>query len=287
MTTIAVTGATGQLGRLIIAGLRQRRPADTIIALARDPARAADLAADFGVVVRAFDYDQPDGLAAALVGVDRLLLISGSEIGRRAAQHRAVIGAAATAGVGEVVYTSLLHADRSTISLADEHRETEAALAQSGIPHAILRNGWYLENYTAGVPGAVAGGALLGSAGEGRISAAARADYAEAAAVVVASDGQAGKVFELAGDTAFTLADLAAEVSRQTGKPIPYRNLAASDYAAALEGFGFPAPVAAAYAGFDVSASEDALFDDGGTLSALIGRPTTSLAAAVTAALPS
>ncbi len=282
MAVIAVTGATGQLGRLVIPALRARAPEATLVALARDPARAADL----GVPVRAFDYDRPETLAPSLAGVDRLLLISASELGKRAVQHQAVIDAAKAAGVGEIVYTSLLHADRSVIGLADEHRATEAALAASGLPHVLLRNGWYVENYLASVPGAVAAGALIGSAGAGRISAAPRADYAEAAAVVTAQDGQAGRVFELASDTPFTLADLAAEVSRQVGREIPYRNLPEAEYAAALEGFGFPAPVAAVYAGFDAAAAEDALFDDSRTLSSLLGRPTTPLAHSVAAALP-
>lgn len=279
MTTIAVTGSTGHLGRLVIAGLRQRVPGGSIVALARSPARAADL----GVEVRAFDYDAPD--VAALAGVERLVLISGSEMGQRARQHQAVIEAAKAAGVKEIIYTSLLHADRSPISLADEHRATEAALAAAGIPHVILRNGWYVENYLGSVSAAVAHGAMIGSAREGRISAAPRADYAEAAAVVASEDGHAGKVYELAADEAFTLADLAAEVGRQAGKPVVYRDLSTADYAAALEGFGLPAPVASAIAGWDAAAADGALFDDGRVLSRLIGRPTTPVAVPVAAAL--
>ncbi|UFM64445.1 NAD(P)H-binding protein [Paracoccus sp. MA] len=279
-TTIAVTGATGQLGRLTIEKLKTLLPAGEIVALARSPEKA-----ELGVETRAFDYDRPETLAPALAGVARLVLISSSEVGKREAQHRAVIAAAKAAGVGQIVYTSLLHADRSPLSLADEHVATEAALAESGIPHVILRNGWYAENYTGAVPAALQHGALIGAAGAGRISGAARADYADAAAIVAADGSHAGKTYELAGDDAWTLADLAAEVSRQSGKDIPYRNLSEADHAAALVAAGLPEGLAAAIAGWDVGASQGALFEDGRQLSALIGRPTTPLADVVRAAL--
>lgn len=279
--TIAVTGATGQLGRLVIEALKARVPAARIVALVRDPAKASDL----GVAARAFDYAQPATLGPALAGVEKLLLISSNEIGQRAVQHRNVIGAAKAAGVALIAYTSLLHADVSPLDLAAEHRETEADIAASGLPAVILRNGWYSENYTVSVKGALAGGAFIGSAGQGRISGATRADYAEAAAVALTRDGQAGKVYELAGDEAFTLADLAGEISRQTGRAIPYRDLPEQDYAAALRGFGLPEGFAAGLAAWDVDASKGALFDDGRALSRLIGRPTTPLAVAVAAAL--
>jgi NAD(P)H dehydrogenase (quinone) len=279
--TIAVTGATGQLGRLVIEALKTRAPAAPIVALARDPAKAAAP----GVAARAFDYDRPETLGPALAGVEKLLLISSNEIGRRAVQHRNVIQAAKAAGVKLFAYTSLLHADVSPISLAVEHRQTEADIAAAGIPAVILRNGWYIENHTGSVKAALAGGAVIGSAGQGRISGAARADYAEAAAVVLTSEGQAGTVHELAGDEAFTLADLAAEISRQAGRTIPYRDLPAQDYAAALRGFGLPEVFATGLAAWDVDASRGALFDDGRVLSRLIGRPTQPLSAAVAAAL--
>lgn len=279
--TIAITGATGQLGRLVIEKLKARIPAAEIVAVVRDPAKAADL----GVSVRAGDYTQPAALNTALAGVDTLLLISSSEIGQRTAQHRNVIDAAKAAGVKRIVYTSLLHADVSALSLAGEHRETEAMLKASGISATILRNGWYTENYTGSIGGALVGGAFIGSAGDGRISSAARADYAEAAVAVLTGKGHDGKTYELAGDTAWTLADLAAELSRQTGKAIPYRDLPVGDYAAALAGFGLPPGFAEAIAGWDVEASKGALFDDGKQLSALIGRPTTPLAVSVAAAL--
>jgi len=281
--TIAITGATGQLGRLVIEKLKRRLDPRQIVALARTPASGDDL----GVAVREADYARPETLRSALERVETLLLISSSEVGHRAIQHRNVIEAAKAAGVQRIVYTSLLHADRSTLSLADEHRATEADLAASGIPHTLLRNGWYTENYTASVPGAVSAGALIGSAGDGKISSAARADYAEAAAVVVSSEGHAGRTYELAGDHAWTLAELAAEVSRQTGRDIPYKDLPEADYAAALVGVGLPEPLAQAIAGFDAAAAGGALFDDGRQLSALIGRPTTPLSDSVADAIKS
>ena len=279
--TIAITGATGQLGRLVISKLKAKVPASEIIALARDPGKAADL----NVAVRQADYAKPETLAPAFAGVDTLLLISSSEVGQRAVQHRNVIEAAKDAGVKRIVYTSVLRADTSPLGLADEHRATEAALKASGIPYTILRNGWYTENYTASVGGAVAGGAFIGSAGDGRISSATRADYAEAAEAVLTGEGHEGRTYELAGDEAYTLSHLAAEISRQTGKDIPYKNLPEADYAKALAGFGLPEGLAQAIASFDVDASAGALFEDGRQLSRLIGRPTTPLSAAVAEAL--
>jgi len=279
--TIAITGATGQLGRLIVDQLKARLPAERLVALVRTPAKAADL----GIAARAADYARPETLAAALAGVDTLLLISSSEIGQRVAQHRNAIDAAKRAGVKRIVYTSLLHTDRSPLSLAPEHAETEAMIKASGLAYTILRNGWYTENYTGSIAGALAGGAFIGTAGEGRIASAARADYAAAAVAVLTSAGHDGKTYELAGDSAYTLADLAAEISRRSGKTIPYKNLPRADYAAALTAFGLPAGLADAIAGWDVDASNGALFDDGRELSRLIGRPTTPLAASVAAAL--
>ena len=279
--TMAVTGATGQLGRLVIENLKERVDAREIIALARTPSKAADL----GVTVREADYARPDTLNSALAGVDALLLISSSEVGQRISQHRNVIDAAKAAGVKRIVYTSLLHADVSPLSLADEHRATEALLAASGIPHTVLRNGGYSENYTGSIPGALAAGILIGSARNGRISGAPRVDYAEAAAVVVSTAGHDGKTYELAGDEAWTLADLAAEISRQVGRDIPYRDLPEADYAAALQSVGLPEALASMIAGSDVAAAEGALFDENRQLSALIGRRTTSISASVAQAL--
>ena len=278
---IAITGATGQLGRLVVEKLKGKIPASDIVALVRSPQKAAGL----GVAAREADYDRPETLGRALEGIETLLLISSNEVGKRATQHRAVIEAAKKAGVKRVVYTSLLHADTTPLSLADEHRQTEAELKASGIPYTILRNGWYTENYTASIPGALAGGAFVGSAGEGRISSATRADFADAAVAVLTTEGQEGQTYELAGDEAWTLSDLAAEVSRQTGRKIPYRDLPEAEYADALKGFGMPEGFAQMIAGWDVGASQGALFDDSRQLSKLTGRPTTPLSAAVADAL--
>jgi NAD(P)H dehydrogenase (quinone) len=279
--SVAVTGATGHLGRLVVERLKEKLPAGEIVALARSPEKAADL----GVEVHMANYDETETLAPALAGVDTLLLISASEVGKREVQHRNVIAAAKKAGVKRIVYTSLLRADSSPLSLAGEHLATETELKASGIPVTILRNGWYSENYTSSIPGALAGGAFIGSAGAGKISGATRADYADAAVVAVTSADQEGRTYELAGDEAWTLSDLAAEISRQTGRTIPYRNLPEAEYAGALESFGLPAALAGAIASWDTGASEGALFDDSHQLSRLIGRPTTPLSAAVTAAL--
>lgn len=281
---IAITGATGQLGRLVIEALLKRVPADQVIALARHPEKGADLE-KLGVAVREFDYAQPEAMVVGLYGVDKLLLISSNELGQRAAQHLAVIEAAKKAGVKLLAYTSVLHAKGSALGLASEHVQTEEALATSGVPHVLLRNGWYHENYSAGVPAAVAHGALLGAAGEGRISSAARADYAEAAAVVLTGEGHEGKTYELAGDSSYTLAELAAQVSRQAGKTVPYQNLPEAQYKAVLQQVGLPEPIAELLANSDAAAAKGALFDDSKVLSTLIGRPTTPVAEAVTVAL--
>ncbi len=281
---IAVTGASGQLGRLVMEGLLARVPAENIVAAVRNPAKVADLAAR-GVVVRAADYAKPETLDAALAGVDRLLLISSSEVGGRVPQHRNVIAAAKRAGVRLVVYTSILHADVTPLGLGAEHRETEALLRASGLPHVLLRNGWYTENYLASLPAALQHGAFAGSAGDGRIASAARADYAAAAVAVLTGEGHAGKVYELAGDTSYALAELAVEVSRQTGRRIGYTNLSQAEYRAMLVGVGLPEPIADLLADSDAGAARGGLFDEGHQLSALIGRPTTPLAVMVEAAL--
>ena len=279
--TIAITGATGQLGRLVLDSLKNRVPAADLVALVRSPGKAADL----GVAAREADYDRPETLDRALAGVRTLLLISGPVVGVRVAQHRNVIEAAKQAGVTRVVYTSALHADRSPLDLAPDHRATEAHLKASGVPYTILRNGWYTENYTGSIPGALAAGAFIGSAGDARISSATRADYAEAAAAVLAGGGHEGRTYELAGDEAWTLSDLAAEISRQTGRTIPYTNLPAAEYAKVLASVGLPEGLARAIAGWDVAAAQGALFDDSRQLSRLIGRPTTPLSVAVADAL--
>lgn len=278
---IGITGATGQLGRLVVSQLLKKVPTGNVVALVRTPDKASGL----GVAARAFDYSHPAHLASALKGIDTLLLISANEIGKRAVQHANVIKAAKDAGVQWIVYTSLLHADTTSLGLADEHRATETALKASGVPFTILRNGWYTENYTGSLGGALQGGAVLGSAGDGKISSASRADFAAAAVAVLTGTGHQGKTYELAGDTAYTLKDLAAEVSRQTGKTIPYKNLPEAEYAAILKTFGVPEGFAAAIAGWDVSVSKGDLFDGSRQLSKLIGRPTTPFAETVKTAL--
>lgn len=284
MSVMAITGASGQLGRLVIESLLMRHPAANIVAVVRDPAKVSDLQAR-GVQVRVADYNHAEALAAALQGVDKLLLISSSEVGQRVPQHRHVITAAQQAGVGLVAYTSILHADRSPLGLAQEHRETEALLRASGLSHVLLRNGWYTENYAASVSAALQYGAVLGSAGDGKISSASRADYAVAAAAVLSLDDQAGRVYELAGDQAYTMSELAAEIARQSGKPVVYRNLPEAEYKAALVQAGLPDGLAAMLANSDVGVSVGGLFDDSRQLSRLIGRPTTPLAEVVKAAL--
>jgi NAD(P)H dehydrogenase (quinone) len=260
-------------------------PAAQIVAAVRDPAKAADLVA-LGVHVRQADYDRAETLRTAFAGVTKLLLISSSEVGGRVPQHQAVIDAARAAGVGLVAYTSLLHADTSPLALATEHRATEAALKQSGLPHVLLRNGWYVENYMAGVPAALQHQAVFGSAGSGRIASASRADYAQAAAAVLAAEsGQAGRTYELAGGSAFTLADLAAEIARQSGQPIAYQDLPQEAYRSALLAAGLPAPLAGLLADSDVGASRGGLFGDEPDLEQLIGHPATSLRDAVSRAL--
>ena len=278
---LGITGATGQLGQLVVAGLKEKVDAAQLVALVRTPEKAADL----GIEARAFDYSKPESLVEPLAGIDRLLLISGSELGKRVEQHSNVIEAAKKAGVKSIVYTSLLRADSSSLSLAGEHIATEQAIKASGLNYTILRNGWYTENYTGSIGGALAGGAFLGSAGDGKIASAARADFAEAASVVLTSEGHDGKTYELAGDSAYTLSELAAEISRQTGKDIPYKNLPEPEYAAILKSFGLPEGLAAAIASWDTGASKGDLYDIGKQLSKLIGRPTTPLADVVAKAI--
>lgn len=281
---IAVTGATGQLGALALEALLKNVNANELVAIVRNPAKAEGLAQK-GVNVRKADYTDQAAFTAALAGVDKLLLISSSEVGQRAAQHRNVINAAKAAGVKFIAYTSLLHADSSPLALRLEHVETENMLAESGIPFTLLRNGWYSENYLASAPAALEHGVFIGAAGEGKIASATRADYAAAAARVVSEDGHAGNVYELAGDEAWTLSELAAELSKQSGKPVVYQNLSEADFAAALKSAGLPEAFADLLADSDVGASKGGLFDDSRTLSKLIGRPTTPIAESIRSTL--
>lgn len=270
---IGITGATGQLGTMVVNKLKEKVSADTIVALVRSPQKAKDL----NVEVREADYDKPETLGVALKGIDTLLLISASEIGKRAAQHKNVIDAAKRAGVKWIVYTSLLHADKSTIGLAGEHRSSETELKNSGIPYTLLRHGWYTGNYTNAILGGLATGVISGSAGNGKISSATRSDFAEAAVAVLTGKGHVGKVYELAGDEAFTMSDMAAEISRQTGKKISYKNLPVDECAVALIKAGLPEGAAQFYAGVDVSTEKNDLFDNSHQLSKLIGHSTTPL----------
>ncbi len=282
---LLVTAASGQLGRLVVERLLETVPAGRIVATVRTADAGSSLAA-LGVQVRVADYARPETLDAALAGIDRVLLISSNALGQRVAQHRNVIEAAKRAGVGLLAYTSVLHADTSLLGLAEEHRQTEALLRASGVPFALLRNGWYSENYTAAIPAALAHHALIGSAGEGRIASAARADYAAAAAAVLtAAEDLAGRVFELAGDESYTLSDLAAEITRQSGQQISYVNLPEAEYKAALLGAGLPEALAGLLADSDMGASKGALFEGGRQLSTLIGRSATPMAASVAEAL--
>ena len=281
MTTIAITGATGQLGRLTISAILRRDPGADLVALVRDLDRGGDL----GVPLRQADYHQPEALRAALAGVDVLVLISSSDFNDRAGQHRNVIAAAKAAVVGRIVYTSILKGAASPLMLAPDHVATEAALAEAGIPATILRNGWYTENYTGSLGAALQAGMMIGAAGNAVLSTAPRADYAEALAVAALDAGTAGQTYELGG-AGHTLAELAAEVSRQAGRDIPYVDMDEATYRDTLLSFGLPAPMAAAIADADAKARDmGALTDDSDALARLIGCPTTPLSVSVAAAL--
>lgn len=279
----AVTGASGQLGRLVIEGLLETIPASQIVAAVRDPAKV-EAFAKRGVLVREADYNRPETLPRAFDGVDRLLLISSTDVSGRLPQHRAVIDAAQAVGVSLLAYTSMLHAETSPARLAVEHRQTEQAIKASGLPSVILRNGWYAENHLMALPAALEHGVLVGAAADGRFSSAARADYALAAAAALTGEGQAGQIYELAADVGFTLAELAQELSRQSGQRIVYNDLSLEAFEGVLIGAGLPAPLAALLADADVAASRGALFDDSRTLSRLIGRPTTPVTTLIAAA---
>jgi len=281
---IVITAASGQLGRLVVKALLRSLPPSQIVAAARSPEKAKDLAAA-GVEVRAADYDRPESLDAAFRGAEKLLLISGTAIGRRVAQHGAVIDSARKAGVRLIAYTSVLRAPTSPLAVAPEHRETEALIKSSGLAHALLRNGWYSENYLGRAASAVASGTLVGSAGEGRICAAPRADYADAAAAALTAKDTASRIYELAGDEAFTLPGLAAVLSRHVGRTIAYQNVSETDFAASLEAAGIPAMYATMIAKSDVAAASGALYEGERQLSRLIGRPTTAIDAVIAEAV--
>ena len=280
-----ITGATGHLGRLVVQELLSRGvPAGDITATGRDITKVKDLA-DRGVRVLAIDYDDPASLDAAFRGADRILLVSASEPGRRAQQHENAIDAAVRAGAGLLAYTSIANAGTTSMRLAAGHQATEAALRASGLTYALLRNSWYVENYTAQVPAILQRGSLAGSAGDGRVSAATRADYAAAAAAVLTGDGHESRAYELGGDEAFTLAELAAEIGAQAGQPVGYLDLPEDEYARLLASAGLPEAAAVTLADADRGLARGDLFVDSGHLRQLIGRPATTLHDAVAAAL--
>jgi NAD(P)H dehydrogenase (quinone) len=283
--TIVVTGATGHLGRLTVEALLRRGvPAEQITATGRRTETLADLA-ERGVIVRRADYTDPASLREALAGADRLLLVSSSEVGQRAEQHANAIDAAVEAGVGLIAYTSIAQADTSSLLLAEEHRATEKLVADSGISYVLLRNSWYTENYTAQLPIYLEHG-IAGAAGKGRVSAALRADYAEAAAAVLVEDGHEGTTYELGG-AAFTMTELAQVVSEASGQAVTYTDLPVEQYTQVLVGAGLPEPVAAVFADGDRGVAAGELYVDTADLEKLLGRPTTPLANAVASALAS
>jgi NAD(P)H dehydrogenase (quinone) len=283
MTTYAVTGASGKLGRLVLDELLRQTDAANVVALARDPATLQEYD-QRGVQVRQADYDDPASLTAALRGVDRLLLISGNAVGERERQHSNVIGAAKDAGVSYIAYTSILKGDKSRLALAPEHVATEKLLANSGLNYDLLRNGWYSENYTGALAQAVQSGKIFGAVGQGKLSTASRQDLAAgAAAALLRSEG--GQTYELAGDSAWTMDEFAAEVSRQAGKPVEYVDQNEADYAKVLEGAGLPPPVASMLASTSALSGEGELYDEGRDLSRLSGRPTTPISETIAAAL--
>ncbi|MER6770598.1 SDR family oxidoreductase [Streptomyces bacillaris] len=282
--SIVVTGATGELGRLVIDELLATVPAGEIAAVVRDKEKAAPLAAR-GVELRIADYNRPETLAGAFRSGDRVLLISGSEVGKRVAQHTAIIEAAKAAGVAQLAYTGILGGPDADFALADEHKATERLILDSGLPYTFLRNGWYTENYTADLAPVLAHGAVVSNAGEGRVASASRADYAAAAAAVVTGEGHLGKAYELSGDTAWSFAEYAALLSEVTGKEIAYNNVPAAVHQEILVGAGLPEGFAAILTDVDEAIGRGRLAGTSGDLARLIGRPTTPLATTVRAAL--
>jgi NAD(P)H dehydrogenase (quinone) len=283
MTTYAVTGATGKLGRLVLDEMLHKVPTGEVVALARDPAALSEYAAR-GVQVRQADYDDPASLDAALQGVDRVLLISGNAVGQRGRQHGNVIAAAEKAGAGYLAYTSILNARESKLALAPEHKETEELLENSGLNHDVLRMPWYSDNYVGGIAPAVAAGAIYGASGNGRFSTASRADLAAGAAAALVN-GRGGDIYELAGDESWTMDQFAAEVSKHSGQPVKYVNQSEAEYTKTLESNGLPPPVAGLLASTSYLAGEGQLFNDQRQLSKLSGRPTTPIGETIKAAL--
>ncbi|MFH8514789.1 SDR family oxidoreductase [Streptomyces gelaticus] len=282
--SIVVTGATGELGRLVVEQLLATVPASEIAAVVRNGEKAAPLAAR-GVELRVADYDRPESLQNVFRAGDRVLLISGSEVGRRVPQHTAVIDAAEAAGVAQLAYTGILGGPDADFRLAAEHKATEQLILDSGLPHTFLRNGWYTENYTANLAPVLAHGAVVANAGDGRVASATRADYAAAAAAVLTGEGHIGAAYELSGDVAWSLAEYAAEISKATGKEITYRNVPAAVHQEILVGAGVPEFFAEILVDVDEAIKRGLLAATSGDLARLIGRPTTPLARTVAAAV--
>ena len=284
--TLMVTGATGELGRRVMDELLVQVPAERLVAGVRDPEHAvARRLAARGVCVRVADYDRPDVWPAALVGVHRLLLISSNAVGERQAQHRTVIEAAARAGVSLLAYTSMLRADTTPIAMAEDHVATERMLRESGVPHVLLRHGWYMDNHLQSVPTALERGEVYGSAGDGRFATAMRADFAAANAAVLAGEGHAGRTYELAGSRSYTLADFAGSIAAAAGRPETYVDMPQPAFADLLARVGLPPAMAHMIADADTGAAAGWLEDDGGQLEALISRPPTTLEEAVAQAV--
>ena len=280
---IVVTGATGKLGRLVVKQLLGSEPADQIVAAARSPEKADDLKA-LGVQVRKADYNQPDTLFEALDGARKVLLISSNDLGNRVHQHQAVVHAARNAKVDLFVYTSILHANSTPLALRHEHQDTEAIIESSGLRYVFLRNGWCSENHAAAISDALEDGTIYGAVFDGRISSAARADYA-AAAVAVLRASNPEPVYELAGDTSYTLTEFAATLSEQSGKQVVYKELGEQDYRLLLLEKGLPDGLTDLLANAEANVFKGAMFDDGHQLSQLIGRPTTPIEETIAAAL--
>lgn len=282
-----VTAATGQLGRLVVRSLLDRVDADKIAVVVRDASRAAHPAAH-GVEVQVADYEDPASLAGAFGAGDRVLFISGNQFGVRLTQHANVIAAAKSSGVALLAYTSILGGPAANFPVADDHHVTEQALVGSGLPFTLLRNGWYTENYTSQLTAVLQQGAVIGAAAPtSRLATAARADYAEAAATVLVGAGHENNVYELSGDTAWSLEEYAAEISRQTAANVSYRQLPPADYEDFLAGLGLPTPMLSVFTATEAAIDRGELAETGGDLRRLIGRPTTTLAESIAAALRS
>ena len=279
-----LTGATGKLGRIVLDLLLQDVPANKVRVMARQPDSLAPYARRGVEVVKA-DFDQPDSLKVALKGVHVALLISGSAVGKRIQQHQAFLEAASRNAVARLVYTSLLRADASKMALAEEHWQTEEAIRRTGIPATILRNGWYFENYTDRLDAIRAQGGIVGCAKDGRVNAASRRDYAEAAAHVLLGKGGVGGTHELAGDKGFTLTELAEEIGRQTKQPCRYTDVDANKLGATLRAADIAPPFADFLVDCDLGIARGDLADETGELHKLIGRATTTLQQAVAAGL--